>query len=260
MRCSPLLTPDRAGVYSGLVTRADKLLSIARGLAPEAKNIVEVEVPETGDAKVRANVAKMDGQETAFIVYAQSDADAERAEGLLSGVVGRAFVVRELGAEPASKGLEARTFRRLVPCGKGEEETPEQRFVLGVVLEPNDGKNGAPLNPDTQDQVYSAAAVEQAAWGFLARLNNGAHTCLMHAKDAGGDKVDYSGRIVCVESHVTRVDMEFPSGIVRKGTWLMGLRFDDLGLWQAVKAGELNGLSIGGTAWVEPAEPEAEAA
>jgi hypothetical protein len=35
---------------------------------------------------------------------------------------------------------------------------------------------------------------------------------------------------------------------VPEGTWLMGLRVNDDGLWADVKAGKLTGLSIGGFA------------
>lgn len=121
------------------------------------------------------------------------------------------------------------------------QESAEKRYVLGVVLEPNDGIDAA-LNPDTQGDVYSAADIAKAAHKWMSEyLNVG----LMHASLAGR-------RIVPVESFIAPVDMQLGEQKIVKGTWLLGAIVEDPGLWEAVKSGQLTGWSMGGYAVREP--------
>lgn len=117
----------------------------------------------------------------------------------------------------------------------------EKRYVLGVVLEPNDGVDAA-LNPDTQGDVYSAADIEKAAHKWMSEFLN---VGLMHVELAGR-------RIVPVESFIAPVDMQLGEQKVLKGSWLLGAIIEDPNLWEAVKAGQLTGWSMGGFAVREP--------
>lgn len=121
------------------------------------------------------------------------------------------------------------------------QDAAEKRYVLGVVLEPNDGVDAA-LNPDTQGDVYSAEDIAKAAHKWMSEyLNVG----LMHASLAGR-------RIVPVESFIAPVDMQLGEQKIGKGTWLLGAIVEDPGLWEAVKSGQLTGWSMGGYAVREP--------
>lgn len=147
---------------------------------------------------------------------------------------------------------------RLVKADRPEEE----RYILGVVLEPNDGQDG-PLAPDSQGDVYSAAEIRQAAHLFMERYRNLGH---QHRELVTGSKL----RIL--ESYLTLADMvvgldgeavghpdlrgAIESGALKvaegaqpiyRGTWLLGLRVVDGGMWEDVKAGRITGLSIGGS-------------
>lgn len=147
---------------------------------------------------------------------------------------------------------------RLVKADHPEEE----RYILGVVLEPNDGTDG-PLAPDSQGDVYSAAEIRQAAHLFMERYRNLGH---QHRELVTGSKL----RIL--ESYLTLADMvvgldgeavghpdlrgAIESGRLKvaagaqpiyRGTWLLGLRVVDGAMWEDVKQGRITGLSIGGS-------------
>jgi S-adenosylmethionine decarboxylase proenzyme len=125
-------------------------------------------------------------------------------------------------------------------------KTKDEQYVLGIVLEPNDGKDGVPMEPDTQGDIYSKAEVRQAAHKFMVEYRN---VGLMHRSLV-------NGMVEILESFVVPdgtggFDIEDPYGEkqhVREGTWLLGLRIADANLWGKVKRNELSGLSIGGSA------------
>lgn len=106
----------------------------------------------------------------------------------------------------------------------------DERFVLGVVLEPE--------TVDAQGDIYSAAEVRHAAHKFMEEYRNSG---LMHQKLV-------NDRVKIVESYLTLDELKVGDQSVRKGTWLLGMHILDDDLWRAIKAGELTGLSIGGSA------------
>lgn len=132
-------------------------------------------------------------------------------------------------------------------------KTDEERYVLGIVLEPNDGKDGAPLDPDSQGDIYSKKAVREAAHRFMEEFRN---VGLMH-------KVLVNGRVKILESFVVPDGtggfvIKDPKGReqkIREGAWLMGFRIQDDELWEQVKSDQLRGLSIGGSARRIAAKP-----
>jgi len=125
-------------------------------------------------------------------------------------------------------------------------KTQEERYVLGVVLEPTDGKDGAELKPDSQGDIYSKSEVRQAAYRFMEEFRN---IGLMH-------RALVNGKVKILESFVVPdgtggFEIRDPEGVkqfVQEGTWLLGLRIVDDELWAQVKDGGLTGLSIGGSA------------
>jgi site-specific DNA-adenine methylase len=109
-------------------------------------------------------------------------------------------------------------------------KTGEERYVLGVVLEPE--------TVDAQSDIYSAAEVRDAAHGFMQEYRN---VGLMH-------QGFINDQVKILESYVAPVSFQIDGADVRKGTWLLAVRVIADELWAAIKAGELTGLSIGGSA------------
>lgn len=109
-------------------------------------------------------------------------------------------------------------------------KTKDERFVLGIVLEPE--------VRDAQGDIYSEEEVRTAAHAFMEQFQN---IGFMH-RELINDKVSI------LESYVTPVAFEIDGQAVRKGTWLFATRINDGGMWDAIKTGKLGGYSIGGSA------------
>lgn len=153
--------------------------------------------------------------------------------------------VREL-----NKAIEARGLRLLkdsTRVTKADDGT-EERFILSLVLEPNDGTAGAPLNPDTQDDIYSADEIRTTAHGWM---ENFGHVDLQHNWQALG-----KSEVSILESYLAPVDFQLGDNKVLKGTWMLGLRVKNDILWDAIKAGEIGAYSVGGTAQRVPVDGE----
>lgn len=125
----------------------------------------------------------------------------------------------------ADLGLPDKVTKTIVPDGDSEE-----RFVLGIVLEPE--------TIDAQNDIYSAAEIRQSAHKFMENFQN---MGLMHQA-----LVNNGVRIL--ESFIAPVEMTVADVVIKQGTWLLAVRVVDDGLWVAVKQGELTGFSIGGSA------------
>ncbi|MHB1843390.1 MAG: XkdF-like putative serine protease domain-containing protein, partial [Deltaproteobacteria bacterium] len=129
------------------------------------------------------------------------------------------------GAVPVEKILDAALSRRIPLIKTGEE-----RFVLGIVLEPE--------TVDAQNDVYSAAEVREAAHQFLEEYGN---IGLMH-RGLVNDQVKI------LESYVAPTEFEMSGTKIKKGTWLLAVHVLDDELWAKVKDGAIGGYSIGGSA------------
>ena len=57
-----------------------------------------------------------------------------------------------------------------------------------------------------------------------------------------------------IESYLAPADMILNNQAVLKGTWLMTLQINDSDLWELVKSGDINGISVGAEATVETLE------
>lgn len=53
-----------------------------------------------------------------------------------------------------------------------------------------------------------------------------------------------------VESYISPVDFNIDDKEVKKGTWLVNIQVHDDDLWELIKSGEINGVSIGAMAKV----------
>jgi DNA adenine methylase len=130
------------------------------------------------------------------------------------------------GAAAAAQSPARLVLDKRIPLLK----TGEERYVLGVVLEPE--------TVDAQSDIYSAAEVREAAHRFMEEYQN---VGLMHR-----DLVN--GKVKILESYVAPAAFDVDGTQVRKGTWLLAVHVLDNELWKQIKAGELQGFSIGGSA------------
>jgi DNA adenine methylase len=55
-------------------------------------------------------------------------------------------------------------------------------------------------------------------------------------------------QVKILESYLAPAEFEADGTRIKKGTWLLAVRVADDELWRQVKAGELTGFSIGGSA------------
>jgi len=130
------------------------------------------------------------------------------------------------GDAPKSLASLSRVLAKRMPLLK----TGEERYVLGIVLEPE--------TVDAQNDIYSAAEVREAAHTFMEKYRN---VGLMH-QGLVNEKVKI------LESYLAPAAFTLDGTQVRKGTWLLAERILDDELWAQIKSGELTGLSIGGSA------------
>jgi len=114
-------------------------------------------------------------------------------------------------------------------------KTDEERYVLGIVLEPE--------TVDAQKDIYSAGEVREAAHRFMQEYRN---IGLMHQGLV-------NSRVKILESYLAPAAFTLDGTQIRKGTWLLAVRVLDQELWAQIKAGELGGFSIGGSARSAPA-------
>ncbi len=110
----------------------------------------------------------------------------------------------------------------------------DQHYALGIVLEPD--------IIDAQNDTYSADDIRSAFEKFAEHYRN---VGLMH-KQMVNDKVQI------LENYIAPADFQSGDVMVKKGTWLMGVRVTDPDLWAGVKDGSITGFSIGGSAIRKP--------
>lgn len=144
-------------------------------------------------------------------------------------------VVERTKAEKAADSLfKGRIVKTLMP----EEGAVEERFVLGIVLEPE--------KVDLQNDIYSVAEIRQAAHKFMEEFQN---MGFMHTEIV-------NDQVHLLESYLMPVTGTIAGVEILEGTWLMGVRVLDDELWEAIKNGEFTGFSIGGSAIRVADKPE----
>jgi len=139
------------------------------------------------------------------------------------------------------------------------EAPAEERYVLGVVLEPDvidatrvrehvvDGE----VVPASIGDTYSEEEVRKACHFWM---ENYAQIGLQHTRVIGGVPQRYSlapSQVRILECFLAPIDFELNGEMVKKGTWLLAVRVIDDALWEAVKRGELTGFSIGAESFWE---------
>ena len=106
------------------------------------------------------------------------------------------------------------------------EELKQATFVVLV-----------PDETDLHGDTISEIEVRKAAFNFnkFCRQPN-----LFHM--TGTEMFEFA------ESYIAPVDFDIDGVAVKKGTWLATVQVHDDGLWDLIKTGEVNGLSIGAMA------------
>lgn len=144
-----------------------------------------------------------------------------------------ARIVKKIGV-PYTSDLPA-TPTRAMRIAKFDA-SGEQRFVLGIVLEPE--------TVDSQGDIYSADEVRLAAHVWMEDFQNLGHQ----------HRVLVNSGVHPVESYIAPVDMNVGGQMVKSGTWLLGVHVVNDAIWDQVKTGQLTGFSIGGYAQKVPAQ------
>ena len=181
--------------------------------------------------------------------YGKISKDVERNEEeskkALEESITRYSAIRKINEGILAKGLKLLAGSARIY--KSEDGKEEERFVMSLVLEPNDGEDGAPLKPDTQKDIYSKFDIRKACHYWM---EHGGAVDLAHSwKALGNDKVR------TLENYIAPCDFKLGEGKksydVVEGTWLLALRICDDDLWSGVKSGKIGAYSIGGTAYRE---------
>lgn len=116
-------------------------------------------------------------------------------------------------------------MEKIVPLIK----TAAKRLVYGVVYEPD--------TVDSHDDYTSAEEIEKAA-----------HTYLREYRLVGEQHVTLADAEV-VESFIAPVNYTAEDGtLVKKGSWVMGVKVHSEELWAEIEKGAYTGFSIGGQA------------
>lgn len=189
-----------------------------------------IEIPVLGD--VLTQLAKREGvtvfhvDEVPGSIFATTEAVAPGKSRLLvaDGEIGTLAPEESASAEPIQ------TAKRISKIMK----TAEERFVLGVVLEPE--------TKDSQSDIYSHDEVRKAAHEYMEKAGN---LGKQHSELA-------NDKMKILETYIAPADFELDGEKVQKGTWLMGIRIINDELWGAVKKGDFTGFSIGGSAQRTP--------
>lgn len=193
-----------------------------------------IEIPLFGG--VLADLAKREGVSVFHVaevpgsVFATTEAVAPGKSRLLvaNGEIGVVAPETTVADEPIQ------ATKRITKIMK----TAEERFVLGVVLEPE--------TKDSQGDIYSAEEVRRAAHEYMEKAGN---LGKQHSELA-------NDKMKILETYITPGDFTLDDQQVKKGTWLMGIRVVDDGLWSDVKKGSFTGFSIGGSAQRSPEAPQ----
>ena len=100
---------------------------------------------------------------------------------------------------------------------KADAEQEDERFVLGIVLEPD--------VVDSQKDTYDVATVRATAHKYMREFQN---VGLMHRKII-------NNKATVVQSFLAPVPMEIAGTKIKVGTWLVGMIFDDVDIWAAIR-------------------------
>ncbi len=117
----------------------------------------------------------------------------------------------------------------------------EKQIVYGVVFEPDFVFEAD--NDFKEEQTVSKEHIEEAAHNYMIKLRR--EGGLSHQKLSHGQAIDFATDIV--ESSIVHVDFKIGDELIKEGSWIIGMKIYDKGLWKETKK-TLTGFSAGGTA------------
>lgn len=150
---------------------------------------------------------------------------------VLTQIIATNYSIPQRSIKPTQKtaSVKAVSFTKSIPLIKNLDPNDE-RFVMGIVLEPE--------VVDAQGHIYSETEIRQAAHRFM---ENAGDLGLMHERSL-------ADQVKILETYLAPSDISLGNTAVRKGTWLLAVRILSDRLWQKIRAGEITGFSIGGSA------------
>ncbi len=119
----------------------------------------------------------------------------------------------------------------------------EQRMVYGLVYSP-----GTPDYADTQGDFMEAEDIRKTAFDFMANAR-------VHNVDSDHDF--NAGKGYVAESWITKAEGDLKDPLFPdepEGSWAVGIYVNDDEVWEGVKSGEFNGLSMAGVGVRETVE------
>ena len=170
-----------------------------------------------------------------------ADSAAFLAAGGSSGLAWSKLVLKEAGVlnsltkdiQKAETEVEENISGLNLPIIKAVNEELMQALFIAMV----------PDEVDAHGDICSEAEVRKACHNFNA-----------HKRAANLFHLYETNAFDIVESYITVVDFTMNGNFVKKGSWLVNLQINDPDVWDLIKTGELNGVSIGGMAKVEEIE------
>lgn len=108
----------------------------------------------------------------------------------------------------------------------------EKRLATFIVLEPQDDDG---MTTDLHGDYYDEETILDACIQFNKSLNQRKGK-LLHMVETEG----YS----FIESYVTLADMEVNGLVIKKGTWIQTIFAEADWIWEGIKDGTFNGLSV----------------
>lgn len=111
----------------------------------------------------------------------------------------------------------------------------EKRLVYGIVYEP--------WVVDAHGHWAQPHVIEEAAHTYL---RNSSFVDIMHQEDHED--------VYVVESYIAPVDFIFNEQPISKGAWVMTIKVNNPVVWEAIKVGKLNALSLHGYGFLETEE------
>lgn len=156
-------------------------------------------------------------------------------------------------AAPSTPPVEVQIVQKSAPAA-ADDANPDWMYVLSMVMQPNDGKDGAELAPDYDGEIYDRHLIRKIAYPYVQKYRG---LGIMHD---GQPLPDTEARVV--QSYVVDDGAELKIGdrTYGPGTWFLGAevkRDSDTG--KAIEAGTLGAWSIDGLALKVPEKIEAAA-
>lgn len=209
------------------------------------KGEIYVKAGRTRNAKLAADVGDVIHVEVAGILYDASNLEKRKIQGFTPTVIdktteGPSSIKEVMGLFEGGEANETAgelqdAIAKSVGLGDwgfiAKQQKEDERYVLGVVLIPNEY--------DSQGDIYDDDTVRKASEYFMEHAKT---LGLMHETALTEKKVKI------LENYIAPCDLTIEGQRVKKGTWLLAARVLDDALWTAVKEGNLTGWSIEGSA------------